>query len=84
MQPQLKTMPKNNEEVDKQVKAARILELTLELRDMQAKRKSVASAFTTRIKEIKQDIIDVLNDEDTADEIVKNVHTEHDLEIVRE
>lgn len=65
-------------------KADKILNLTEELHDLQAKRKSVAAAFTTRIKEVKQDISDVLNDEQTADEIVKNVHVEHDLEIVKE
>ena len=72
-----------NEKQDKSVKAARILELTQELQDLQIKRKAVAGAFTARIKEVKQDIHDVLNDEDTAKEIVENIHTEHDLEIVK-
>lgn len=72
-----------NEKQDKSVKAARILELTQELQDLQIKRKAVAGAFTSRIKEVKQDIHDVLNDEDTAKEIVENIHTEHDLEIVK-
>jgi len=64
-------------------KADRILTLTEELHDLQNKRKSVAAAFTTRIKEVKQDILDVLNDEQTAEEIVKNVHNEHDLEVIK-
>jgi hypothetical protein len=75
-------MTQLNKQVDKNVKAQKILELTTELHDLQAKRKSVAAAFTIRIKEIRQDILDVLNDEQTAKEIVENVHTEHDLKVI--
>lgn len=68
---------------DKHVKAEKILTLTEELHDMTAKRKSVAAAFTTRIKEIKQDIADVLKDEQTAGEIVAGVSDVHDLEVIK-
>lgn len=80
--PIMKQNNENNKE-NQQVKAARILELTEELQDLQIKRKAVAGAFTSRIKEVKQDIHDVLNNVQTADEIVENIHTEHDLEIVK-
>jgi predicted transcriptional regulator len=75
-------MQKNNTKEQQAEKAARILELNIELRDLQSKRKSVAGAFTTRIKEVKQDIQDILNDEDTAKEIVAGVHDIHDLKLV--
>lgn len=77
----IQTMQKNNTKEQQAEKAARILELNIELRDLQNKRKSVAGAFTTRIKEVKQDIQDILNDEDTAKEIVAGVHDIHDLKI---
>lgn len=72
----------NNEEVNQQIKASRILELNLELRDLQSKRKSVASAFTSRIKEVKQNILDILNNDQTAEEIVDNVHDFHDIKVI--
>ena len=61
-----KPIMKNNSQEKQQEKAARILELNLELRDLQSKRKSVAGAFTTRIKEVKQDILDIVFDQQTA------------------
>jgi len=76
-------MKENTKQADQQIKAAKILELNLELQDLQAKRKAVAGAFTSRIKEVKQDISDILNDKDTAEEIVTNVVTEHDLQIIK-
>lgn len=75
----------NTEKVNKlntNDKAGRILDLTEELHDLKAKRKSIAAAFTSRIKEVQQDILDVLNGEQTAGEIVKAVDI-HDLEVIK-
>ena len=78
----IQNIQKNNTKEQQAEKAARILELNIELRDLQSKRKSVAGAFTSRIKEIRQDIADILDDQDTAKEIVAGVHDIHDLKIV--
>ena len=62
-----------------QDKALKVLRLSEELEEITKKSKAISTAFNGEKKRIRKEIQDVLNDEQTEGEILKDIQDVHDI-----
>ena len=65
------------------IKASKVLEITKYIRSVKAKKKSVCAAFNDEIKRSNKELLDILDDEPTTQEVVNNVNDVHDIEFTK-